>query len=111
MRKVKHVSDSGQVMLITVLVLSSITLASAVISSVLTTNQIRQSRGISNSAKAIYAADSGVEYELFRSFINPAYTFTFPADVDGFHPLTNEASFKTTVTGGSIRSLGDADPN
>lgn len=53
-------------MLITVLLMSGMLLGATVISGLLTVHQIRESGGIVNSAKAIYAADAGVELVKYR---------------------------------------------
>jgi len=100
-------AESGQVMIITVLVLTIVALSASAIATFLTNAQLRRARGIANSTKAIYAADSGIEYELYRTFIDPSYTFTFAPDADGVHRLTNNSGFTTTVTNSRIRSVGE----
>ncbi len=61
-------SASGQVMLLTTLVLSGTLLAATTLSGLLMVYQIRQSSNASQSAKAVFAADAGIEYELFRFY-------------------------------------------
>ena len=61
----------GQVMLITVLVLSGTILGATAIAGLLMLYQIRQSTDIVNSTKAIYAADSGIEWQLYKFFKAP----------------------------------------
>lgn len=56
----------GQVMLITSLVLASTLLASTTIAGMLMLYQLRQGSDVANSAKAIYAADAGLEWRLYR---------------------------------------------
>jgi hypothetical protein len=99
--ELKVKSCDGQVMLITVMSLSAITLAAMTISSLLTLIQLRQAQGISNSTKAVYAADAGIEYELYKVFKDP----TFPTP-----NMTNDSSFTTSIDGvtKSIRSVGHA---
>ena len=58
----------GQVMLITVLVLSGTILGATAIAGLLMIYQVRQSTDIMNSTKAIYAADSGIEWRLYKFF-------------------------------------------
>ncbi len=58
--------DSGQVMLLTVLVLSGTILSATTIAGLLTLYQIRQATDFANSAKAIYAADTGIEWRLYK---------------------------------------------
>ena len=60
--------NRGQIMLITVMVLSSVILGASAIAGLLTLYQIRQSVDVVNSTKAIYAADAGLEWELYRFF-------------------------------------------
>ena len=58
--------NSGQVMLLTVLVLSGTILGATTIAGLLTLYQIRQATDFANSAKAIYAADTGIEWRLYK---------------------------------------------
>lgn len=60
--------NRGQVMLLTVLVLSGTILGATTIAGLLTLYQIRQSTDFINSAKAVYAADSGMEWRLYKFF-------------------------------------------
>src|SRR3989344_1579410 len=64
---------NGQVMLITVLVLSATTIAVSTIAGSLTINQIRQATNVSDSAKAIFAAETGIEWYRYQTFKNPSY--------------------------------------
>ena len=59
-------NQSGQVMLITILTLSGILLGATTIAGLLMTYQIRQATDITNSTKAIMAADAGIELELYK---------------------------------------------
>jgi len=56
----------GQVMLITVLALSGTILGATAIAGLLMVYQLRQSNDVINSNKAIFAADSGLEWRLYR---------------------------------------------
>lgn len=60
--------NSGQVMLMAVLALSGTILGVSAIAGLLMLNQIRQSNDIVNSNKAIFAADSGIEWRLYKFF-------------------------------------------
>lgn len=60
----------GQAMLIVVLVLGGAILGATTIAGTLMLYQIRATNDAANSAKAIFAADSGVEWALY-SFFNP----------------------------------------
>lgn len=66
--------EKGQVMLITVLTLSGIILGATTIGGLLMAYQIRQSSNITNSTKAIMAADAGIEYQLYNHFKETPYT-------------------------------------
>lgn len=57
---------SGQVMLITSLLMAGMLLGATVVAGLLTVSQLRQVTDISHSAKAIFAADAGVELERYR---------------------------------------------
>ena len=61
-----HRMRSGQVMLLTVLVLSATLLSVTAIAGLLTFYQIKQATNVKNSVKAIYAAETGIELELYR---------------------------------------------
>ena len=61
-------SQRGQVMLLTTLILSGTILAASTLAGLLMVYQIRQSSDATQSAKAIYAADAGIEYELFKIY-------------------------------------------
>jgi hypothetical protein len=60
--------ESGQVMLITVLALSGTILGATTIAGLLMLYQVRQSTDIVNSTKAIFAADSGLEWRLYKFY-------------------------------------------
>ena len=55
-------------MLITVLILSGTILGATTIAGLLTLYQIRQASDVMNSTKAIFAADSGLEWRLYKFF-------------------------------------------
>ncbi|MDP3880998.1 MAG: hypothetical protein Q8Q32_02360 [bacterium] len=63
-----RVDQRGQVMLLTTLILSGTILAAATLAGLLMVYQIRQSSDATQSTKAIYAADAGIEYELFKVY-------------------------------------------
>jgi len=92
--------DTGQVMLLTVLVIGGLLLGASSIAGLLMVYQLRQASDITNSTKAIFAADSGLEWELYRMFKDSGYPK--PA-------MTNNANFNTTVYGTStIKSVGNS---
>lgn len=59
---------SGQVMILTVMALGGAILGATTIAGLLMLYQIRQSTDLANSAKAIYAADAGLEMSLYNWF-------------------------------------------
>lgn len=60
--------NHGQVMLITVLVLSGTLLTATTIAGLLMLYQIRQTTDVINSTKAVFAADAGMEWRLYKFF-------------------------------------------
>lgn len=61
-------ASSGQVMLVTVLAMSGTLLGATAIAGYLMLNQIRQTTDVVNSTKAIFAADAGLEWRLYKFF-------------------------------------------
>lgn len=93
-------SRRGQVMLSTVLILSGTILGATAIAGLLMLYQVRQSTNIGDSAKAIFAADAGLEYEFYRKYKDAGYIAP---------TLTNGASFATTLIGTTtVQSVGSA---
>ena len=85
-------------MLMTVLVLSGTILVATTIAGLLMLYQIRQSVNVSQSAQAIFAADAGLEWELYRHYRDPVYQRP---------SLTNGADFTTTLIPDGITSLAN----
>jgi hypothetical protein len=77
-------AQKGQVMLITVLALSGTILGATAIAGLLMLYQIRQTTDAANSAKAIYAADSGIEWRLYRFFKVDSQTCNPDCEGSGF---------------------------
>ena len=90
---------SGQVMLLTVLVLGGSMLAASTVAGYLTLLKIRTSSDITNSGKAIFAADTGVELELYRAFKDPDYPKP---------SFSNGATFDSTNIDEIIKSVGES---
>lgn len=65
--------QKGQVMLLTVVVLSGTLLVVSGVVGFLMLHKIKQSTNIVDSTKSILAADSGIEWELFRYFKTDKY--------------------------------------
>ncbi|MDP3052353.1 MAG: hypothetical protein Q8N22_00100, partial [bacterium] len=99
-RRIKEYSSNrkgGQVMLLTVLILGSAILSASTIAGYLMTLKIRASSDIANSAKAIFAADAGVEWELYKLFKDSNYPKP---------SLSNNANFTSSNDGAVIKSIG-----
>jgi|GEM_PF-1374824 len=109
-KKLEKVSEPkvrarGQVMLLTVLIVSSTILSATMIAGILMRNQIRSATNIGQSLQALYAADAGIEFELYKLLKDdtiPDPSFTIPV------------SLKTQILteGGDIelRSVGCSGP-
>lgn len=90
----------GQVMLLTVVLLSGTVLGTTAIAGLLMTYELRQATLATDSAKAIFAADTGLEWQLYRAFKDPTYA----------RPrLTNGAEFATRTSSTTIIAIGYAD--
>jgi hypothetical protein len=90
--------NKGQVMLLTVAIIGGLILTASAIAGLLMLYQIRQTTDTINSAKAIFAADTGIEWGLYGMFKDPNYSKP---------TMTNGANFDTTVNGtSSIKSIG-----
>lgn len=55
-------------MILTILALGGTLLGATTVAGLLTLYQIRNSTDLANSAKAIFAADAGIEWGLYKSF-------------------------------------------
>ncbi|OGZ00507.1 MAG: hypothetical protein A2946_00870 [Candidatus Liptonbacteria bacterium RIFCSPLOWO2_01_FULL_53_13] len=67
----KQFSQNGQVMILTVVAIGGTLLAATTVAGLLVVYQLRQSSDAVNSAKAIFAADAGIEWGLYQ-FFKPA---------------------------------------
>ncbi len=99
-------------MLLTVLALSATIIGATTIAGLLTLYQIRQSSDIANSTKAIYAADAGLEWQLYRFYKNDL-VYAKPAFANGADFAITCASRSETVSGQltefvTLRSTGNA---
>jgi len=102
---------SGQVIILTVLILGGTLLGTASVAALLLVYQIRQSTDFGNSGKAIFAADSGIEWALYNHF-NPGVSRLFQKTEGNAWAadLTNGASGKVTCFQADTQ-LDCADPN
>ena len=78
-------------MLLTTLVLSAVVLAGVTVAGLLMLYQIRSSGNAEQSAKAVFAADAGINYRLYQIFSDPR-DCAYPAPV-----LSNSASFDARI--------------
>ncbi len=78
-------------MLLTTLTLSGTILASITVAGLLMLYQIRQTSNSENSAKAIFSADTALEYDLYRTF-QPDFGCTYPAP-----EMTNGSTYTETM--------------
>lgn len=85
-------------MLLSTLILGGV-LAIGLAIATLLLNEIRLSRQSLDSAKAIYAAEAGLECELFKYFKNQSYPCT-PESVI----LLNNTTFTSEIVGGTATS-------
>lgn len=94
-------------MILTVVLISSAILSATSLAGLLIIYQLRQSTDIVNSAKAIFAADSGIECSLYR--YNPNDPLN-PRVIDcSKWNLSNKANFTTKMVGATaVRSVGNA---
>jgi hypothetical protein len=81
-----HKSKKGQIMLMSVLTLGAVMLGATVVAGFLVLYQIRMSSNAADSAKAIFAADAGIEWAIF--------SFTRPASPPPSTSFSNGASFE-----------------
>lgn len=70
----KRVREKGQVMLLSVLLISSAVLGAATIAGLLVLFQLRQTADAEASARAVFAADAGIERSLYEKYRNPTFT-------------------------------------
>lgn len=100
MKFIKSNKENGIALLLTVIILSVVTLVAISIASIVVV-QLRLVRDIDDSKAAIYAADSGVEWQLYQ--IRQGVSVSSPI-------MSNGATISTTVTGTvpnfTIKSLG-----
>lgn len=89
-------------MILTVLIISGTILGATTIAGILMVNQIRQATNAQHSLQALFAADAGLEWESYRSFVDKNYV----------KPQMNKADFVTKVIGSDnnieFRSVGCA---
>jgi len=111
----------GQAMILAVLALGGTILGATTIAGLLMTYQIRQTTEAANSAKAIFAADSGLECGLYSFFKNSNVCASTPpqaaslslsndsvAEVRCFDASENQVSCDDKTSAKTIKSTGTA---
>lgn len=79
---------NGQVMLLSVLALGGTILGATTLASLLMTYQLHGTSDVANSAKAIFAADTGVDWGLYQA--------AKPTSTDPAPSLLNDSAFTLT---------------
>ena len=99
MKKINK-KQSGIALLLTIIILSAVTLIAVLIADIVIV-QLKLAKDIGDSQAAIYAADSGVEWQLYQ--IRKGVSVSSPV-------MSNGAIVETTVVGAApnftIKSLG-----
>lgn len=96
--------QGGQVMLLTVVMLTGIILSITSLVALIVLYQLRQTTDVIASHKAIFAADAGIECRLYAR--NGGTSSEWGDCATG--RLSNGAEFKTVSNEGSIKSAGRA---
>lgn len=100
MKFIKNNKENGVALLLTVIILSVVILIAVLIANIVIV-QLKLAKDIGDSQAAIYAADSGVEWQLYQ--IRKSASVASPV-------MSNGATVETIVTGAApnftIKSLG-----
>jgi hypothetical protein len=100
---------SGQAMLILVLILGATMLGVTTIAGYVSLQKIRTATDIVDSTKAIYAADSGVEWCFYEKFFLATGTSTPPCAANvGDIKFDNGASVSVVEQDNEVKSIGTA---
>jgi hypothetical protein len=109
----KQKPESGQVMLLSVLIMTGM-MASAMAVSLIMLNEIRLARQIPYSVNAIAAADAGIECAMHQYWVAGNRCGTVctsgTADASGRVLMRNDATFTASITCGAAtttRSIGE----
>ncbi len=95
-------ATSGQVMLLTVMMLTGVILSTTSLVALITLYQIRQTGDITASTQAIFAADAGLECALYVKRGGTSKDWGNCSQ----GRLSNGAEFKTVSEPGTIKSAG-----
>lgn len=103
----KHSPRSGQMMLLTTLALGSMMLGVTTIAGLLMIFQLRQTTNFADSAKAIFAADAGIEWSLYNFSCqgDPDAKPCIPSSTLSF---SNGAKVSVSNDGLTMKSIGSA---
>jgi hypothetical protein len=96
----KQDSQKGQVMVLAIVVLTAMILSTTTLAAFLALYHLRSAGDMTHSAQALYAADAGVECELFNSYRSASLSCGDEIE------FNNGVSVKTKSEGGIIRSIG-----
>ena len=102
-KKIKN-QNSGQVMMIVVLVLSGIIIGATAVSGLMTVRQTRQTADAGNSSKAVFAADAGLEWRIYK-FIDDGYACKAEDCSDG-GLFCDQKPFNDTILITTCKSAG-----
>ncbi len=102
----KNKFEEGQAMVMLVLILGAMMLGASTIAGYVTLQNIKIAGDITNSTKAIYAADAGIE-KCFDTRFGPNSTSTAECNFDEIQ-LSNGASFEVREVGDVIKSVGNS---
>lgn len=104
-------SRQGQVMILTILALGGTLLGATTVAGLLTLYQIRNSTDLTNSAKAIFAADAGIEWALYKSTCaNGGGQQPCAALEEGEFEFSNDSKVKVTCQDAAGAVLDCTDP-
>lgn len=108
----KFSSQSGQVLLLSVLVLSGVIISTSFFVGYLMVQRLKQAVLTIDSAQAFYLADSGVEFELYKILKNNNNSFTCPrilsqdAEIDSSIEISSDSQLDDINLGLVIKSTG-----
>lgn len=104
--KLSFKDNAGQAVLISVIIMGSILLSVTTIAGYLTMQKIKIAGNATNSMKALYAADAGLEFELYKH-LHPSSTDADPIFSNGASSV-HMRQINPATGAGEIRSLGTA---
>ncbi len=96
---------SGQVMLLTVMMLTGVILSTTSLVALITLYQIRQTGDVTASNQAIFAADAGIECALYKKIKEKKSDATINEECTGL-VFDNKAQVKVVAEPSTIKSAG-----